>query len=218
MKKKQIILGLMVGALSIYLLSNVIVEKKLSDLRNHLDSKIEAQNVLVKELSTTIGRGGVNDQITAVVATCPSDEANQYDSLLSSLDQGLTKNELQGLNILFKRCGAIPASRRAGMSMLFEREVFFLNEMVSERALLGDYETEVAKLAEWNNLVTKEKEISVLFFKLVEAQNEIINTLAGGSANGISIEEIQAEAQKVRDEMALVTESAHAIRTPLISK
>lgn len=217
MKKKQIILGLLVGALSIYLLSNVIVEKKLSDLRSHLDNQIETQNVLVKELATTMGRGGVNDQIAGVVATCPSDEANQYDSLLASLDKGLSKNELQGLNILFKRCGSIPASRRAGMAMLLEREVFFLNEMVSERALLGDYEAESAKLSDWNNLVEKEKEISTLFFKLVEAQSEIISTLAAGSATDTSIEAIQAEAQKVRDEMAEVTKSAHEIRTPLIS-
>jgi hypothetical protein len=214
MINKQIILGLLIGVVSVYTLSTIIVTEKLKTLRVDLDSKIESQLTLIKEMATTLGRGAANEKISAVIPECPADEASQYDRLLSSLDKGLTKAEIQGLNILFKRCGSIPASRRAGMAMLFEREVFFYGELITQRTLLGDYKIEEANLAKWNTLAEREKEISSLFFKLVDSQRQIISTLeVGGSPS--SIESIQNEAGKTQGEMSSVTESAFELRTAL---
>jgi hypothetical protein len=217
MNKKYIIVGLIIGVVAVYLLSSMILEKKIHGLQAHLDTMIKTQSSIVKDLALTMGRGGVNEKIAAIVAECPSGEANQYDTLLASLDKGLTKNELQGLNILFKRCGSVPASRRAGMSLLFEREVFFLGEIIRERSLLGNYSIEESNLADWNLLVEKEKEISKLFFELVEAQKQIISILAEGGRPDLTIETIQGEAKRVQDEMATVTKGAYEVRRSLIS-
>lgn len=218
MKNKQLILGVLIGLVAMYVLSSIVVQKRLSDLRTHLDTKIEEQQNIVKELAIETGSGGVNEKIETVIAACPSAEATQYDILLSSLDKGLTKSDMQTLTVLFNRCGDIPASRRAGMALLLEREVSFLNEIMKQRALLGDYNINETTISDWNKLAQKEQEISALFLDLVDSQERIITALVlTGSPTGESIEAIQADATRVREELSSITVEAAQLRTSLTS-
>lgn len=218
MKNKQVILGVLIGLVAMYALSSFVVQKRLSDLHTHLETKIEEQENIVKELALEIGRGDVSEKIEAVIKACPSAEATQYDILLSSLDKGLTKSDMQTLTVLFNRCGDIPASRRAGMTLLLEREVSFLNEMMQQRELLGYYNLDESTIADWKELVQKEQEISSLFLDLVDAQERIITALVlTGSPTGESIEAIQADATRIREKLSSISVEAAQLRTSLTS-
>ncbi len=215
MKNKQLVIGLLVGVVAVYAISSFIVTEKLDGLKIHLDEKISLQQEVVRELATKISGGGVNERVSSIILECPSDETLQHDRLLSSLDKGLSRAELQGLNILFKRCGAIPATKRAAMALLFEQEVKLFTELVNERALLGGVSANDFNVSKWNALVEREKEISALFFKLVDSQKQIISTLADGG-NLQSVESFQIDATKIQTELSTITESAFEMRSVLI--
>ncbi len=214
MKNKQLIIGLLVGVVSVYAVSSFIVKEKLDGLRVRLDEKISIQHNVVKELALSISVR-TDDRVSSIIAECPANESSQYDRLLSSLDKGLTKAEMQGLNILFERCGSVPASRRATMTLLFDREVSFYSELVQQRALLGDIEATDYNIAKWITLAEREKEVSSLFFDLLNSQRQIISTLAtGGSLK--DVEPYQVEAGKIQIELSTIADSASEIRSALI--
>ncbi len=218
MKNKQLILGAIVGAAIIYLLSSMVIDNKLESLKTHLDEKINSHIISAENIAKIIGRGGeVSEEIALTIPECPANEMSQYDSLLSSLDKGLSKYELQGLNILFKRCGDKFASRRAGMVLLFEYEILNLSELISEREILGDYSVLDTNLEKWEALVKEEKEVSRLYFELVNAQRQIISILADEGESISTVEEIQSEVARIKSEMTVATTKTFELRESLIS-
>ncbi len=215
MKNKHLIVGLVVGFICVYAISSLIIKEKLDGLKIHLDEKISLQQEVIKELVTKANGSIPDERVSSIVIDCPADETMQYDNLLSSLDKGLSRAQLQGLDILFKRCGAIPASKRASMTLLLELEVSRFGELVNERALLGGVTANDYNVSKWNALVEREKEISKLFFKLVNSQGQIISALNDGGTLK-SVEPFQIEAAKIQSELSSVTESAQEIRSVLI--
>lgn len=216
MNRNQIIAGLIAGLLIVYVSASVVVEKRMYDLRLLIDTKYEVQQETVIETAKLLSQGAANEEIAAVVRECPVGEISEYDELLASLDKGLTRAQLETLETLFNRCGDVTSSRRAGMALLLEKEVEFLTQLSEQKAKLGtDVDTDM--LADWQTLSQKEKEISQLFSKLVIAQGEIINALLNNVApTEITVENIRASAQIVREDLSVLTGEAAALRKSLI--
>ena len=216
MNRNQIIGGLIAGLLIVYVSASVVVEKRMYDLRLNTDASYEVQEEAVVATAKLLSQGAANEAIAQVVSECPLSEMSRYDDLLSSLDKGLARADLVALETLFNRCGDTASSRRAGMALLLEKEVGYLTHLSEQKALLGS-EVDVETLTGWQTLSQKEKEISVLFSKLVIAQGEIIKALLNNVApTEITVENIRASAQKVREDLSVLTGEASTLRKTLI--
>jgi len=218
MIRKHLIIGLLVGSLCIYVLTNLVVDKRLTELRYKLDSDIEKKVTELQEIATTLGKGGANFEISALIKDCPGAVMVEYDTLLSSLDNGLSPEQLEKLYVLFSRCGDVSASRRAGMILLLDKNVEVLEQFIQQRSLLEkNYESDLVNLATWQALVQKEKESSDLIFSLVQAQEEILVALMGNAfPSSLVIENIRLRAQKLREELASTIGDASELRSSLI--
>lgn len=216
MNRNQIIGGLVVGLLVVYVSASVVVEKRMYDVRLHVDTKYEVQKEEVIKTASLLGKGATNEAVSQVVPECPLDELSKYDDLLSSLDKGLERTELEALETLFNRCGSVASGRRAGMALMLEKEVGFLSLLAEQKKNLGS-EEELDMIADWQTLAQKEMQISDLYTKLVQAQGAIINALLDDVApTEIAVENIRAGAQKVREDLNVLTGEASALRTTLM--
>ena len=216
MNRNQIIGGLVVGLLVVYVSASVVVEKRMYDVRLHVDTKYEVQKEEVKATAKLLSQGAANDAIAQVVPECPSGEISQYDELLSSLDKGLARPDLEALETLFNRCGSVTSGRRAGMALLLEKEVEVLTLLSEQKKVLGS-EVDGDMVSDWQTLAQKEKEISKLFSQLVLAQGAIIAALLDNVApTEMAVENIRAGAQKVREDLNVLTGEASALRATLI--
>lgn len=218
MNKKQIVVGALTAIIGILLVSGIVVEKRLTDLRSHLDSRISQQSTVVRDIAMALSQNTTNDVFIKIVPECNVAEATVYETLLSSLDKGLSAGELSKLAVLFDKCGGVVAARRAGMSLTLQNQTNLLKELVAERHILGDYSSEESKFDRYVELSEVEDEISNQFMKLVEAQKQIIAALLTGvSQTTVSVEMIRTEAQKVRQELERLTAEVLSLRTELLT-
>ncbi len=218
LKNKALIFGALFGLVLIYSLSVLIVENKLSVLKVSLDNEIEREIEILSELAVTTGKGGFNLEAETIINDCRSDERGKFETLLSSLDSGLSQVELSSLNDLFSSCGYVFANRRTSMQMQMEREFNFLNDMVENRKLVGDFDENSINLSKWQELITTEKEINANFQNMVSVQKEIIDLLLSKKAS--DSDEVQSalvKAQELKGALNTATERASSIRSTLIS-
>lgn len=216
MKKNQIIAGLVVGMLVIYLVSNLIVDKRLESLRLDLDNKIQEHTLVAEGMVKQFSSGGVTNEAVSIAQDCPVADTNEYDTLLSSLDGGLQRTDLNRLDVLFKQCGHIASTRRAVMAIQFNAEVNLLSHLVEQRNMLGKYDIEKSNIEKWESLAGKEIEIGNSFGRLVNEQGRIISALVENvSPTSITVENIRASAQSVRESLNSVTSEAFKLRSEL---
>jgi hypothetical protein len=215
MTRKQILTGALMGILIIYSVSTYVVEKRLSGLKNYLDISIESKYSDLRALAPMVASGAVSGQVSSFVKDCPAVDNQEYETLLSSLDKGLSKGELLKLQSLFNECGRIPASKRAATVMQLNYEVENLNTLISQRLTLGGLKLDETKLYDWQTLVSKEEETSLVFLSLVESQGEIINVLIKGASTS-EVEEVSSRARKMRDDLNNLAAESTKLRTPLI--
>jgi hypothetical protein len=215
-KLKQLILGTVVGVICVYLLSVLVVENKLQSTQLYLDNQLQSQTNDLRELAILSARGGVSVSVEKFIPECESTDRVTFDTLLASLDRGLSNSELQKLSSLFDKCGRVFASRRAAMVLEFDREVNNFEELLTLKSMLGDDKDTQPSLVEWKNLVEKEKSISDKFLALVNIQEQIIKTLlAGDLTTSSKVEAIRKQADIIMTELTVVTKEASAIRTTL---
>lgn len=218
LKNKALIFRTLFGLVLIYSLSALIVENKLSVLKVGLDNEIEREIEILSELAVTTGKGGFNLEAETIINDCRSDERGKFETLLSSLDSGLSQTELSSLNDLFSSCGYVFANRRTSMQMQMEREFNFLNDLVENRKLVGDFDENSINLSKWQELITTEKEINANFQNMVSVQKEIIDLLLSKKAS--DSDEVQSalvKAQELKGALNTATERASSIRSTLIS-
>lgn len=218
MNKKQLLIGAVTAILGVILVSSLVVEKRLSDLRTHLDSRIAEQTTVVGEVAQALAKNTINEDLVKIIPECSTEESTVYDTLLSSLDKGLSAVELVKLDALFAKCGDVVAARRAGMSLLLNRETALLEELVVERDLLGDFKSEETNIEKFVKLAEAEQKVSVQFMTLVQAQGKIIAALkANIPATAVSVESIRAEAQVVREELDRLIVEVTTLRADLFN-
>ncbi|MEZ4104336.1 MAG: hypothetical protein R3B60_03555 [Candidatus Paceibacterota bacterium] len=209
--------GIVLGILVIYFLSTAISDKKLNSVKILLDNEIENQLILVKELASITGRGGGNELTEAVVPKCPIETRQKFDSLLSSLDKGLTKIELTELNSLFNQCGYVFVGQRTVMLSQLQREIEIVEQMVLQRSILGDFDEVAVDISGWKELVSLEKSIRDEFESLVTVQRQIIlSLLQTNDLRSKEIIELRDKASNIKGKLIVVTEKASTIRSNLI--
>ncbi|HMO78280.1 MAG TPA: hypothetical protein PKD95_03740 [Candidatus Paceibacterota bacterium] len=217
MNRKKIIVGILAGAIAFYLISNFIVNKKLSSLEAKLKADIEEQVVIVGETAVLLGRGGASESVTNIIPECGSLEVARYDSLLSSLDRGLASAELQELKELFDRCGDTASVRRSIMTLNLSQEVKTLSILNDHYQSLWTVQVLESSVDEWNELVKLEQEISDNFNQLVRAQGNIIGALVLNTPSSpLTVENIRVEAESLRNRLTELTGQAAPLRLRLV--
>jgi hypothetical protein len=217
MTKKQIFIGVVTVVILAFLVSHIVVERRLSILRESLDLKLSEQKTLLEEVARTTGRGSANKQVLQLIPGCSADDGNKFDELLSSLDRGLNKTELTTLRELFNICGNTPALRRQAMVNQFERELVDYQSLRDEREKLGRFDSNEETQDKWQELLVAEKKIGDLFYQLVTVQSEIINGLLYTSDLSTNeIEMAKAKAVSIKNELNEITLTASGLRLELI--
>ncbi len=217
MKRKDLVAGIVIGAVVVFFISSFVNKGRIEQTINYYNEGISSQTETVKDVAKVLGRGAATAQIEFVVPECPLDQMVAYDSLLSALDNGLTRPQLEELNELFNICGDVAANRRAGTALQLTYEVSLLRTYVEGKALLSGSKIEDTNIAKWEELAKKETEIANLFVKLVQSQDAIITTLLTGvSPTSINVENIRATAQKLREDLNAVAGEASTLRAELL--
>lgn len=217
MNRKYIIAGTITGLIVIYLFGTMVVERRLGEMRDYVQERVVIQTALMQDTARVLGRGGSNEAVSVVVPECPAVESIRFDELLASLDKGLSRADLTELSSLFNQCGDVAARRRAGMALFLEQEYTLLKELTALQNQLHNRSDEESNSADWEELVKLEKEISVLFSDLVEAQGRIIALLMNNVApTDIAVENIRSAAQTVREELTKRTGTAATLRASLL--
>jgi len=213
MNSKYLLIGLITGILFIYIVASVIVSSKTEAVLTNLDSEIQLQNSKLVATAALLSRGAANDEITVSFPECQNADSLAYDSLLSDLDKGLSRDQLQSLQLVFSRCGDAASNRRAAMSMLLEQQVENLNTLAQVKSTFSGKVDAVNDVATWVTLAETEKEISFLFTSLVTNQGDIIDILAGGGSYGSEkVEEIRLLAEISRGKLSELTAEASSLR------
>ncbi len=217
MRNRPYILGVTAGVVIIYLFSSLVIENRLQSIKTHLESEIISEVKILSDLADTTGKGRSNAIADLIVSDCSHEDRTKYESLLSSLDTGLSVADLKSLDVLFNSCGDVFSSRRSSMAIQLDREYKVLDQLLTQRSLLGDYDTELLAFAKWKELVDNEIIISEHFRSLVEIQKQIIDAIISGKTiNSSEVVELRAKAKEINDKMVLVTESSSVMRSELI--
>jgi hypothetical protein len=174
---RYLIVGIIVGAVAVYFVSNFTTERKLSQLQLSLDTSIDEASHDAVELALEIGRGGQMHKATGLIADCSNSERDTYEAHLARLDDGLSDPDLTELDNLFSRCAPTHAVRRTLMNMDLARRVDNFEELVNQRKQIGTYERYDDELATLNSIVRLEDDITQVSLDLVYLQREIINVL-----------------------------------------
>lgn len=217
MNPKKIIVGVLAGAVVFYLITNFIVDRRLATLESELLADINEQLELVSDTATLLGRGGANETVAAIVPECASLDMARYDSLLASLDRGLSGLELVELKGLFDRCGDTASARRAVMTLTLAGQVNNLESLVSHYESLGKKFEPNTLVQDWAELVKLEQDISHNFNQLVTAQGNIIGALVLDTpSSSLTVENIRVEAEAVRGKLTELTGIAAPLRSRLV--
>jgi hypothetical protein len=215
---KVLVIGIVVGAIAVYIVSDYTTEKKLTQLQSSLETSIDTSLEEATELALLIGRGGFTSSAEAIIADCTTDERNQFEDRLSRLDDGLSKDELMVVDTLFSRCAPVTSVRRTLMVMDLSRRVEGVIELVEQRKQLGnynEYDDTVSGLAE---LVELEDGITELSFDLVYLQREIIDSLlAGELVSSAAATSLRERGFELRTELGKKAETAQRVRADLRS-
>lgn len=217
--QKEILIGAGLILILSLIAGNILSDYHLKEYRTTLEQQQTEQQQLLASIASVTAKNSADDIGAALVTDCPVPERERFDTLLSSLDQGLSKIELTELERLFGRCGSFYADRKLVMVSRLSREVSVYEDVTMQLATIaGEGEKDKANLDEWKELVRLEQEQSLHFVKLVDAQDRIINTLLAGEApKGETVQGIAEEAREIQENLLLTNTQAASIRSQLIS-
>lgn len=217
MQKKELLIGLILGVIVVFAASEYVVTKRMKALDSAASLELSGQIESAEEISKLLARGAAIGEVEQLIPECAVEEMVAYDSLLSSLDKGLAYADLVRLKDLFAVCGNVAAQRRSVMTLLLAERVEGMTSLVALKAESGQDVSEY-KLNEWQELVKKEQTISRLFVSLVDAQESIIVALLKNvPATSITVENIRASAQTLREEMITLTDDVTVLRSSLVT-
>lgn len=216
MNRKELIFGVLLGVVIIYVAVSFVVEKRLSAVDVETETKLMEVSDRSVELSKLLAQGAATVAVSQMVPDCPVEDMVAYDSLLSSLDKGLSYTDTVKLSELFSGCGDVAAKRRSVMTLLLTEQVESMNNLATIRTAAKLEPVDEVDIEKWQELAKKETQISDLFVRLVMAQESIIVALTKGvPATSITVENIRSSAQKLREEMITLTNEVVTLRTEL---
>ena len=200
-----------------YSLTTFLAREQLEDVRTTIELKIAKQETVLATVAEVTARGGADAVVSSIITDCSSGERGRFDTLLSTLDRGLTASELSELSRLFDRCGSFFAERKAVMVARMKREMEVYREFIDLLGTVTDGSPrERYEVDEWERLVAAEEQQSSFFSELVTLQGAIVTTLeSGATADSDEVATLLQEVSQVRDSLAVATVQAAELRSDL---
>ncbi len=213
---KALVVGLLIGSISVYLLASAIAVYRAHGAIATLDEKIfEYETDLMKTVvaihgtETTGVQNGLRD--------CTTEERVEFDRLLSDLEDGLLAAELELLSKLFDRCAAYSAERREQLTQHLETKIDSLKVLLDMRGILSHDGVGLAKIQKYQELLSAEKEVNQKLFDLVDLQGEIIQALKDGlSVTSKEADMLREKGGRIQSEITFQTEIINLLRQELI--
>ena len=205
------------GITIIYVVVTVLTREQLEEVRNAMELQIANQETVLTSIAEVTARGGADAVVASIITDCSTRERGRFDSLLGSLDEGLTDRQLTELSRLFDRCGSFFAERKAVMVARMNREMeVFRDRIELLETVTGGSHRDRYEVAEWERLVAQEERQSELFNRLVTLQGDIIASLgSGASPESAELTALLAAVTEVRESLAVATLQASELRGDL---
>jgi len=203
----------------VYFLVHNFAENRFQDLESQTRLLISEQQAVLATIAKTTARNGADSITEQIIKDCSLSERSTFDTLLGSLDNGLTQTELVELERLFGRCGGFYSERKSVMVSRLAREIEVYETYVEhlETLLDADVANEF-QISLWNKLAEEEQKQSELFSQLVIKQDQIISTLLDGkSASSEEIEQILREVNEIQGTLVVTNKQVAKVRAELTS-
>jgi predicted DNA-binding transcriptional regulator len=203
----------------VYFLVHNFAENRFQDLESQTRLLISEQQAVLATIAETTARNGADSITEQIIKDCSLSERSTFDTLLGSLDNGLTQTELVELERLFGRCGGFYSERKSVMVSRLAREIEVYETYVEhlETLLDADVANEF-QISLWNKLAEEEQKQSELFSQLVIKQDQIISTLLDGkSASSEEIEQILREVNEIQGTLVVTNKQVAKVRAELTS-
>jgi len=207
------------GIALVYFLVNVITERRLQDLELQTRVLISQQEAVLATIAETTARNGADSVTEQIIKDCSVSERSTFDTLLGSLNNGLSQSQLVELERLFGRCGGFFAERKSVMVSRLAREIEIYQTYVDQLSTILNKDTATEfEINQWDKLAQEEQKQSDLFSQLVVKQDQIISTLlTGKSASSPEIIEILREVKEIQETLIVTNKQVSTIRAELIS-
>lgn len=184
--------------------SNMLVE---------VDAALESYSATIVDLHSKLDQSNASDEVNKVVLDCSSEKRRQFDDRLARLNESLTSDQLNQLELLYYQCADFYAQRRATMALLLAAEIDAYKVLVGVRSSLADSSLQEQYAVRWESIVGKEQEQAKLFRELVVVQGNIISALQSGEmADSTVIRGFLADARKVQDSMGILNSEISQLR------
>ncbi len=215
---RNLIVGALLGALVVFVVSDFVTNKRLSQLRSSLDVSVENEARDVIALAKLIGEGGFTKSAESTIVDCSQDERELFETRLGQLDSGLTKAELAEIDFLFSRCAPVQSVRRALMMIDFSRQLESLDSLINQRKQVGDFTRYDKELADLKTLAYAEEEITKLSLDLVYLQRQILDLLlAGKSVEAEEFDDLRTEGSLLRKQIHETAIKAQEVRVRVVT-
>lgn len=216
LKYKHLILGIVIGATLVYLLASLTTEKKLNNLQLSLDTALEKSLSDTENLASLLGQGIISKETEIIIADCKSEERASFEEKLNRLDAGLSRNDLQEIDLLFSRCAPVQPMRRSLMVMDLSTKIQNLEGLIVQRKQVSEFSKYDSDIANLKLLLLSEQKTTELSFALVYLQREIIDLLLfGKSASSSEAEALKVKGAKLRQEVAQISLESKSYREKL---
>jgi len=218
-KKYKLVLMIVVGIVVAYFVIQMVVNERLEDLQSQIKIQISEQETVLATIAETTARNGADAITESVVRDCTVDERGRFDALLGNLDKGLSVSDLTELERLFGRCGSFYAERKSVMVARLTREIEVYDAYVAQLDAVSDADVvNEYKVPTWKNLAAEEQKQSELFSKMVNLQDQIIQTLLSGKqADSEEIAKILQDVSTTQQTLLVANKQAANIRSELVS-
>lgn len=215
--KWKYLLAFLLGAVLVYGLVTIIVDNRLQQLEIETRVLISEQETVLATIAETTARNGADSVTEAIIRDCNITERSRFDTLLGSLDKGLTQSELVELERLFGRCGAFYSERKSVMVARLAREFEVYEAYVDQLEILRGSELDKEySLEDWRMLVAEEQKQSESFTRLVALQDQIIAALLEGkTSQSEEIITILDEVREVQEALFMANTQSKTVRARL---
>lgn len=215
----KVIAAFVFGVALVYFLVNTVTQNRFQELESQARLLISEQQSVLAVIAETTARNGADAVTERVVRDCTVAERTTFDTLLGSLNNGLSQVQLIELERLFGRCGGFFAERKSVMVARLAREIEVYETYVNQLStIVGENVSEEFQIEGWNNLSAAEKKQSELFSQLVTMQDSIISILlTGKSIDSPEMIETLREVKEIQETLAVTNQQVSKVRTQLIS-
>lgn len=209
----------LLGIALVYWLVSVSVDKRFTQIEAGLRERLESQQKTLVSLSETTARNGADTVTAAIIKDCSLAQRDEFDTLLSRLDAGLSHEQLITLDRLFGRCGDYYAEVKAVMASRLANEIEGYGKSVQqlEIVLNQDLQEEYA-VDVWQALAELEKKQSGVSLELVAKQDQIITMLLSGkTVSSPEMKETLRQVKEQQETLMVTSEQASQLRAKLSS-